>query len=63
VGDVKCPSRCQNIERTVFLLKDGFRKVITERMEEAFQSLRLIIIATAYFADTAITTAKVVEPP
>jgi hypothetical protein len=38
LGDVKCPGRCQSIERAVFLLKDVFRKVITERMEEAFRS-------------------------
>ena len=53
LGDVKCPGRCQSIERTVFLLKDVFRKVVTERMEEAFQSLGLIIIAFVFIAGMA----------
>ena len=34
LSDVKCPGRCQSIERAVFLLKDMFWKVITERMED-----------------------------
>jgi hypothetical protein len=38
LGDVKCPGRCQSIERAVFLLKDVFWKVIMERMEDAFRS-------------------------
>ena len=38
LGDVKCPGRCQSIERAVFLLKDMFWKVITERVEDAFRS-------------------------
>ena len=41
LGGVKCPGRCQSIERAVFLLKDVFWKVITERMEDAFRSLGL----------------------
>ena len=47
LGDVKCPARCQSIERAVFLLKDVFWKVITERMEDAFRSLGLIEITLA----------------
>jgi len=50
---MKCPGGCQSIERTVFLLKDVFRKVVTERMEEAFQSLGLIIIAFVFIAGMA----------
>ena len=53
LGDVKCPGRCQSIERTVFLLKDVFWKVITERMEDAFRSLGLIIIAFIFIAGMA----------
>jgi len=41
------------MERAVFLLKHVFWKVITERMEDTFQSLRLIIIAFVFIAGMA----------
>jgi len=53
LSDVKCPGRCQSMERAVFLLKHVFWKVITERMEDTFQSLRLIIIAFVFIAGMA----------
>ena len=56
LGDVKCPGRCQSIERTVFLLKDVFWKLIMERMEDAFRSLGLIIIAFVFIAGMAAIT-------
>jgi hypothetical protein len=53
LGDVKCPGRCQSIERAVFLLKDVFWNVITERMENVFRSHGLIIIAFVFVANMA----------
>ena len=65
LDDMKCPGGCQSIERTVFLLKDVFWNMIMERVEDAFRSLRLIIITFVFIAGMAaideIATASV--PP
>jgi hypothetical protein len=55
LGDVKCPAQCQGIERAVFLLKNVFWKVITERMEDAFRSENCSVAAVLRAAQVGST--------